>query len=263
MDASTDRPTVGGTLTIEPGDGVLRPMKASEAVAREIVRQIVERKMRTGDRLPPEGVMLGQHGVSRETLREGLRLLEVQGLIVIRRGAGGGPVVGTVDPANLGRTSALYYHLAGATYRELYEAWILAETLLAEHAARNPDGGARSLTMTRYMREHAGHAGPLTLSEFVQVHARFHGALATLVRNRVLELSFQTMGLLVSHHVAIGDDPRLFRQVIEDDHRGIAEAVVAGHSRRARTLMGEHIGHMTRSAEAVLGDVFDDLIEWQ
>jgi DNA-binding FadR family transcriptional regulator len=57
--------------------------------------------------------MIRHYGVSRESLREGLRLLEVQGLITLRRGPGGGPVVGHIDPATLGRTSTLYYHVAG------------------------------------------------------------------------------------------------------------------------------------------------------
>ena len=66
-------------------------------------------------------------------------MLEVQGLITIRRGPGGGPSVGHVDPANLGRISTLYYHLAGGTYAELFEAWVVTEAILAERAARNDD----------------------------------------------------------------------------------------------------------------------------
>ena len=103
------------------------------------MHDIVTAGLQTGDGLPPEAAMLEHYKVSRESLREGLRLLEVQGLISIRRGPGGGPMVGTVDPANLGRVSTLFYHLAGATYRELFEAWVLAESMLAERAARNPD----------------------------------------------------------------------------------------------------------------------------
>jgi GntR family transcriptional regulator, transcriptional repressor for pyruvate dehydrogenase complex len=86
--------------------------------------------------------MVEQYAVNRESRREGLRLLEVQGLITLRRGPGGGPVVDRLDPANLGRISTLYYHLAGGTYAELFEAWAIAETILAERAARNPTGSA-------------------------------------------------------------------------------------------------------------------------
>src|SRR5262245_43750238 len=94
-----DRPLV----TIATGDATNRPLKTSEMVARDVVHAIVTRGLRTGDKLPSEAAMLAEYGVSRESLREGLRLLEVQGLISIRRGPGGGPVVGRIDAANLGR----------------------------------------------------------------------------------------------------------------------------------------------------------------
>src|ERR1700736_3250251 len=84
-------------------EAVTRRLKTSESVARDIVHDIVSGGLRTGDRLAPEAVMLEQYGVSRESLREGLRLLEVEGLITIRRRPGGGPIVVRVDPATVGR----------------------------------------------------------------------------------------------------------------------------------------------------------------
>ncbi len=88
-------------IPIAPGPGAVRPLKTSERVARDIVHDIAVQRLQPGDALPAEADMIGQYGVSRESLREALRLLEVQGLIAIRRGPGGGPTVGTVDPANL------------------------------------------------------------------------------------------------------------------------------------------------------------------
>ena len=151
-------PAVAGAgrsaLPISTGPGLLRPLKTSEGVARDIVDDIVRRGLGEGDGLPSEAAMLEQYDVSRESLREGLRLLEVQGLISIRRGPGGGPIVGSIDPANLGRTSTLYYHLAGATYAELFVAWESAEIAIAELAARNPARQIVRETMDRYRRPH-------------------------------------------------------------------------------------------------------------
>ena len=72
--------------------GVPRPVwKTSEVVAFAVARDIVEHGLRSGDRLPLEAEMVEQYGVSRESLREALRLLEAQGIVSIRRGPGGGP----------------------------------------------------------------------------------------------------------------------------------------------------------------------------
>src|SRR5215217_5485742 len=122
-------------------DGMLAPgvpravWKTSEVVAFAVARDIVEHGLQSGDRLPLEAEMVEQYGVSRESLREALRLLEAQGIVSIRRGPGGGPVVGTASSMNLARTMTLYFQLAGATYEELLEAWRMLEPLGAELAA--------------------------------------------------------------------------------------------------------------------------------
>jgi GntR family transcriptional repressor for pyruvate dehydrogenase complex len=249
-------------IAIAPTDAVTRPLKTSETVARDVVHDIITGHLRPGDSLPSETAMLEQYGVSRESLREGLRLLEVQGLISIRRGPGGGPIVGTVDPAHLGRVSTLYYHLAGATYRELLESWVLAESILAERAARNPDADARVAAMKPYLAEDP-HDDSMAIDEFVRVHAGFHGAIASLVENRVLELSLQTMGQIVSHHSAVTGDPREFRKVIEGDHHQLARAVASGHPQRARTLMQDHIQGIMDLQFTGMNEQLDEYIEWR
>ena len=238
----------------------LRSLKASEGVARDIVDDIVTQGLEEGDGLPPEAAMLGQYGVSRETLREGLRLLEVQGLISIRRGPGGGPIVGAVDPANLGRTSTLYYHLAGATYHELFEAWIVSECMIAELAAGNPDRAAVRAVLEPYRRIPA--AVEETLDDFVVRHAQFHSDVASLARNRVLQLSLMVVGQIITHHVAVNADPRKAREPIEHDHIEIAEAIVAGRRRRARETMAAHIRAITDFYRTELGPQMSDIIEW-
>ena len=249
-------------IEIGAGDAVVRQLKTSERVAGDIVNDIIDQGLGTGDGLPSETEMLAQYGVSRESLREGLRLLEVQGLITIRRGPGGGPSVGTVDPANLGRTSALYYHMAGGIYAELFEAWRSAEGELAERAARYPDAARRAEVMGPYATPHDPDQHD-TAEDYLLGHGRFHRAVASLAGNRVLELSLQTYGQIVSHHVMIVDDPRHLGPQLADEHHEIAAAVVAGHPRRARRLMESHIESVIAYSERRFGDRVDDLIDWQ
>lgn len=260
-DAVALEPT-GACIEIGAGDAVVRQLKTSERVARDIVADIIDQGLGTGDSLPSEAEMLDHYGVSRESLREGLRLLEVQGLITIRRGPGGGPSVGTVDPANLGRTSALYYHMSGGIYAELFEAWIYAEGELAERAARHPDAARRNEVMGPYSNsfDPAIHD---TVEEYITSQTRFHGAIASLVRNRVLEISLQTYGQIVSHHMMVVDDPRNLGPQIADEHQDIAAAIVAGHPRRARQLMESHIEAVIEYSERRFGDRVHDLIDWQ
>jgi GntR family transcriptional regulator, transcriptional repressor for pyruvate dehydrogenase complex len=258
------RPRPESALPISNGEAVTRQLKTSESVARDVVHDIVSRGLKTGDRLPAEAAMLEQYGVSRESLREGLRLLEVQGLISIRRGPGGGPTVGHLDPANLGRTSTLYYHLAGGTYEELFEAWILTESILADRAARNADRDAVREAMEPFVDgdDHGEDEGE-GVTGFVVAHTHFHGVIAALAENRVLELLLQTIGQIVTHHVVMNADPRAVRKAVTDDHAAVARAIAAGHANKASREMEDHIEHMIAFYRGQLGGQSNDLIDWR
>ncbi|MGD9704980.1 MAG: FadR/GntR family transcriptional regulator [Acidimicrobiia bacterium] len=249
-----------GALAISTGNGVMRALKTSESVARDIVHHIVSAQMRPGDSLPSEAAMLDEYGVSRESLREALRLLEVQGLISIRRGPGGGPVVGKVNPANLGRMLTLYYHLAGATYAELFDAWVTAESFTASLAARNPDRDLVRRTMARFRGEQPPSDEPI--QQFVDDHTAFHDALGSLARNKVMQLSLRAIGQIVTHHVLSTADPRAASSIIETDHQTIAAAVAAGYANKASDLMSDHVRAIVEFYKTEMGPQ-DEFIEWR
>ena len=240
----------------------MRPLKTSETVARDIVVGIVESGLGEGDSLPSEARMLEQYGVSRESLREGLRLLEAQGLITLRRGPGGGPVVGAVDPANLGRVSTLYYHLVGATYGELFEAWAVAEGYLAERAARNEDRALVRATLEPYLTDQDGEFADL--EAFVSHHTEFHTDVGTLAGNRVMQLSLMAIGQTVTHHIANTADPRDVADILLHDHRLIAAAIIAGKPIKSRDLMRVHLERVADFYDQLSGgEILDQLIEWR
>ena len=68
------------------------------------VQDISERGLAAGDMLASEAEMQAQYGVARASLREALRILEVHGIITLRPGSNGGPVVCEVGPTEFGRT---------------------------------------------------------------------------------------------------------------------------------------------------------------
>ena len=71
----------------------IRNLRAFEEIADQIRRELSDRRLRAGDRLPPERVLAEQFGVSRNTLREALRSLENAGLLRLQKGATGGAFV--------------------------------------------------------------------------------------------------------------------------------------------------------------------------
>ena len=249
-------------IPIAAGGSVLRPLKAAEVVARDVVQSITAAGLQPGDSLPGEAQMLQEYGVSRESLREGLRLLEVQGMISIRRGPGGGPIVGTVDPANLGRMEALFFHLAGATYDELFEAWLFAESTLARMAAENSDAALREEMMSPYLTGDVEEADHVDLEVYLSGHGGFHGAVSRLADNRVFQLTFRAYGQLVVHHLATIGDVRRYHQQLVEDHLKLAQAIVEGDGEVASTLMHEHLSQILTINRTELGPMLEGPVDW-
>ncbi len=233
-----------------------RALKTSERVAMEIVHDIVAQGLRTGDRLPLEAAMVEHYGVSRASLREALRLLEVQGLIRLKPGPGGGPVMGSVEPSHLARTAALYFHLGAASYGELLDTQLRLEPLCAELAARHPD---RRPLMAPFLAPPA----PRDEGDYREATNAFHGAVYTLAANPVLTLLTQAVTHIVTHHVIATMDPVELRSRILDDHAKLAAAIAAGHADRARRAMAAHFSVQHDYYRRHWSARVADLIEWR
>src|ERR1700686_2832782 len=94
--------------------------------------------------------------------------------------------------------------------------------------------------MTPYLEPSKVHPES-TIAEFVSAHTHFHAVVASLAGNRVLQLMMQTIGQIVTHHVAVNADPRDAGADIDRDHVEVARAIAAGRPAKARSRMEEHI----------------------
>ena len=73
----------------------VRATRTFEAAIEHLTEAIERAGLRTGDRLPNEGALAEQLGISKPTLRQALRVLELSGLVEVRRGKSGGIFVVT------------------------------------------------------------------------------------------------------------------------------------------------------------------------
>ena len=234
-----------------------RPQKTSERVATEIVHDIVADGLRTGDRMPLEAAMVEQYHISRASLREALRLLEVQGLIRLKPGPGGGPVVGTVDPAYLARTAALYFRLGAAVYADLLGTQALLEPLCAELACAHPDREAALEPFLTVSEE------PLDEAAYRQVTVAFHRTVYELAVNPVLTLLTRAVTHIVTDHVVNTMDPVELRPTILLEHAALARTISAGEPATAGRAMREHFETQHRYYSAHWPLRLRELIEWR
>jgi DNA-binding FadR family transcriptional regulator len=239
----------------------LRSVKRSEVLAREIVEEIVAGGLEPGDILPAEGVMLDHYEVGRASLREALRLLESQGLVTLKSGPGGGPVVGEVDAANLGRTASLYFRLAGATCSVLAEAMLVLDPWLAELAAERADPKTAAQALDACVAEGdsaLGNNGKVWLAA-----PEFHDTVYRLSGNGVLETVACAMGAIFRGQVLSQVDLTDRQAAFLADHHGVAEAISAGEPALARQLAYEHMESIIKTVTDRGPWLLDRVIEWR
>src|SRR5690606_9000843 len=83
------------------GDGETEPGPAYRLLADALRAQILAADFEPGDRLPAESELCELYGVSRSTVREALRALATERLLVTRRGVLGGSFVASPGPGDI------------------------------------------------------------------------------------------------------------------------------------------------------------------
>jgi DNA-binding FadR family transcriptional regulator len=115
------RPTELSVLVGRPPLSRRTARKLSHLIARDMRRMILRGELAPGQALASESDLLQAFDVSRDTLREALRILESEALIHIRRGRGGGAVVQRPHPRAVTRHVALLLQVRGATIGDVHE----------------------------------------------------------------------------------------------------------------------------------------------
>src|SRR4051794_15913891 len=195
-----DLPSIswGSELTARAG-GARRTEKVAEAVAGEIVRDIRLQGLTGGGKLPPESVLMERYRAGRGSLREALRILEVNGLVTLKSGPGGGPIVAPHDPINFGHMSTLHLQALGATYRQLLEARVENEAVLARMAAER-DGDEAAWAVRKAMDD--SKVTSTDDSAYLTTGEGFHTAVCNSSGNPVLALVANSVQAVWSVRVA-------------------------------------------------------------
>lgn len=242
----------------------LRPIKAAEMTARRIIQEISDRALQPGDVLAPEAEMVRTYQVSRGTLREALRLLETQGLVFMKSGPSGGPVVGKADPFYLGRIATLFFRLAGGTYEDVAATLLLIEPLVARLAAERRDPEAAPRLMTALVAESCELAVLSTPpTPAMRKMNDLHLVLSSLCGNPILSLLSDALGSIFMEHIVAVSDSTGVLPHSHGDHVRIAEAVIKGDGAAAAACAEAHMRRLIDFHREQLPGVFAQPVRWR
>lgn len=157
--------------------------KVSHLLAADLRHQILNGQLAADQQLPPEAEFTARLRVSRDTLREALRILESQQLVEVRRGRGGGAVVRRPGLEAVGRYVALLLQLRRTTLAHLEEARSVIEPPAAEQVVIRAGYDDLDALAVLHDAERAAEADPLS---FVSAMTAFDQAVTELSGNRTL-----------------------------------------------------------------------------
>jgi len=156
---------------------------SSEEVVGHLREMIQRGELRAGDRLPAERDLAKLLGVSRPTLRAGIRSLAALGVLQSRQGAGTFVVDTNGSPSLDSSPLRLMAALRGFTVAEMFEARRSIEMVMAGLAAERATGDQ----MASMAEELAGMYASLDEPEQYLVHdMHFHQMVAAASGNRIL-----------------------------------------------------------------------------
>lgn len=241
----------------ETNNGLHRGGKVSELVAREILEDTVARDLEPGTMLPSEAQMLEQYQVGRASLREALRILEVHGLIRVKPGPGGGPMLAEVQSRDFGRTATFYFKAKRARFLDLLEARLVLEPIMARMAAQNARAAVKLEANLAEAEQLLEDPGP----RWGQISNEFHSMVGGLTGNPVLDLVGSSLNDIHADRVRpifpVGSRSGVLRA-----HKKIAEAIISGDADQAEHLSRRHIQELIKRLKELNPNMLDELIDW-
>lgn len=212
-------------------------------IAGQIRELILSGQLVPGDKLPQEKDLMGQLDVSRQTLREALRVLEAIGLIEVRKGAGGGAFVVKMGNEKLCETISNFLFFRDVTSADLGEVRKLIEPYFVKMAAERlgPEEINKLRALNQECKEMIANGEDIVGG---RGEIEFHATLAKMSGNPVIIMIQDFVSvLLVEMKIELKPGLEFSRKVL-DAHERIFEALERKDGDAAAREMYRHVSEV-------------------
>jgi GntR family transcriptional repressor for pyruvate dehydrogenase complex len=213
----------------------------TEEVVRRFKWLLAEGKLKPGGRLPPERELATLLGISRPSLRHGLKALELLGAIESRRRHG--TFVSDSAGKVLEQPLALLVLLNATTFEELYEVRRTVEVELAALASMRATPAELDAIEACLAQQRASVD---SLDLFLKSDLELHNLIGQAAHNTLFSVFLGSLRRLMSHKMLVlltappTQVPRNVQRTI-DEHAEIVRCLRAGDSDGARSAMVHHL----------------------
>lgn len=227
-------------------DERIRIPKAAELVATTLRRRIITGEYSPDELLPPEGALMASFNVARTTIRDSFRVLESEGLVLVRRGANGGARVRVPSVSMVSDNASVLLQSRGATLEDVHRGRLMVEVpvagMLASRKARKSI--VRELRMA-LAEEEASVADPV---ELPRAEGRFHLRLIELAESPTISMLSAVTNRIIAQQVArnsnvpqSGPDSLTRHKVAHQAHAKLVDLIESGAAGQAEALWRRHL----------------------
>lgn len=241
-----DRTRLGGIAPISVP-------KASDILANQLRAMILDGTVPPGQSLPPERELVESSGLSRSSVRDALRVLEVEGLIATRPGRSGGSVAKLPSRETVARPMELFVKSHEIQLGSLLDCRLAVEPFLAARAAINRTEEELAEIKSLHDRFVATEDD---IADYKRLNLEWHLAVARASHNELLIALMEA----VSHPILEAADYQAvtteqIRAAAKKAHTAIVEAIEAQDADLAHQRMSKHVGaYIEVSGELITAD---------
>jgi GntR family transcriptional repressor for pyruvate dehydrogenase complex len=226
----------------------VKKIRLYESIVQQIQHLILKGELKPGDKLPPERDLSERLNVSRTSMREALRSLEMMGYLHSKVGTGGGTYVQAISLDNMISPFSQLLLRNDEFIVELLELRLFIEIEVARLAAiRRTEEDLENMQAAIQQMEDEIKAGGTGLFG----DNAFHRSLATAANNRVIQQLLIMCGDLQEvereEHLA-GTEGEPVRA--SNQHKEILEAIKNKDDEKAAQIMSSHIHNISKEIKS-------------
>ena len=213
-------------------------------VSNQLRSLIVEGEIKSGAFLPTESELMKLFAASRSTIREALRLLSSEHLVVTTRGAKGGTSAGIPSRAQISnyleRSIGMITRSEGLSVDHFLEIRMIFEVPAAGLAAKNrTDEQVQQIFSCLRSTVNSSYPG-----HSFEGNSRFHSLILEASGNELMQVVAAPIFLVLRTQFLRDNEDKNFWNEVDCAHLDIAEAIKKRNSTLAEKFMSHHLENL-------------------
>ena len=221
--------------------GKIKRDRVFEQVSNVIKEQIASGILKPGDRLPSESELARNFNVSRQTIREAMRVLELSGFLSIKRGGRGGPIIENTIPSRVSKALAEAIRIGPATFDDFVLAWGEIEKAILIQVVKNADKGDLHALSENILDAKKDLKNRTPLYRSIR---KFHENLAKASKNHIFELIMESIMAVYAEFLSRLEPDSKNASKIITIHEDLLKAIEKKKEKQVIFFFEKHLTHV-------------------